>query len=222
MDDDRDRRKRSMSLIDAFRKRGFLIALAIAFLGLTIVGWLNDVSAAQATASPRRCTDLIRNGGFEDNVAWHTYSANGYALLSADHPHRGRRSLYLAGSNDAWDEAWQTITAPVGSTFRLTYWWQVESWERFPAHDWLTVSLQTSGGTLLADIATYNDGDQSPDWQRATFTLTGALPPGRLRLRFWATTNDVNPTDFYIDDVAFTACQTTLPRHLFFPVVSRP
>ncbi len=211
-----------MALTYSWRERNILGAVAIALLGL-LIGWqFLVVTTARANASPpHTCRNLIRNGGFENSTAWYTYTVNGHVLLSTKHPHSGHRALYLAGGNGDRDEAWQVITAPVGSTFRLTYWWQVGSWERFPAHDWLTVSLQTAGGALLTNIATYNDGDQSPDWHRATFTLTGALPPGQLRLRFWATTDDTNPTDFFIDDVDLEACQTTLPRRLFFPFLSQ-
>ncbi len=200
-----------------------LSILLLASVGLCLA-WLSsggNVPPVRAAQPPLTCHDLVQNGSFENDSAWRTESAGGYDLISDANAHSGRRALYLGGSNYASDNAWQVITAPVGSTFYLDYWWQVTTWEHFPAHDWLTVSLQTTTGAPLTVIASYNDGDHTFQWQHAAFTLTGKLPPGPLWLHFRAVTNDTNPTDFYVDDVRLLACQTDLPLHSYFPVVNR-
>jgi hypothetical protein len=76
-----------------------------------------------------------------------------------------------------------------------------------PPFDYLRAQLyQPDGTTVITTTTTLND-KSAYDWHWNLATADLSLYAGQaVELRFWATTDATNPTNFFVDDVSIVAC----------------
>jgi len=163
-------------------------------------------------AAPCR-SELINDGSFEagtPNPYWNTSSNIGSTILDnspVPPAHSGTWKAWLGGDNLIQESITQTVVVPNGITaLTLSYWWQVSTTEPTHPFDNLTITMHDTSGTLLQTIETLTDGDASGTWRQSTWALPLATYAGRsVILSFTATTDNNDPTSFFIDDVSLLA-----------------
>jgi len=156
------------------------------------------------TPTPPPSSNLIQNGGFEQGSSpWVESSSGGYELVDSSNPHTGSYEAYLCGYNNCADSISQTVTIPAsGSSATLTYFWYMSTTETSShAYDVMHVQVLNSSGSVLATLQTISNGSTANSWQSASFDLS-AYKGQQIQITFSATNGSINPTDFYVDDVA--------------------
>lgn len=148
-------------------------------------------------------TNLVVNGGFEQGSSpWVESSSGGYEIVDTSNPHSGSHEAYLCGYNTCQDSLYQTITIPASSTSNvLNYFWYMATTETSHSYDFLYVEVRSSSGTVLTKLQTISDGSTARSWQSASFSLNAYIGQ-TVQIAFVATNGSINPTSFYIDDVA--------------------
>lgn len=178
--------------------------------------------APDRSVMPASCSDLLVNGSFESgDQGWTQSSAGGYNLISDYNPFSGAWGAYLGGADEGDDRLSQTVRMPAGATsIALRAWWSIATAETGGAFDRMTLSLLRPDGTPLAELFSVDDGAEPDIWDEVTVDLT-PFSGQEVILQARATTDDSNPTDFYMDDISIIACATI--RRSFVPfVVSTP
>jgi hypothetical protein len=137
--------------------------------------------------------DVIVNGGFEDGeVGWHQYSSGGGTWLPHDligteaegyNPYEGEFGATLGGYECSWDVLTQTVTIPAGG--RLSYWWQMHTYETTIFVDNLKVDLLTVGGELVTPLSDHGIDGPEGIWQQKVVDVS-AYAGQTLVLRFHA------------------------------------
>ena len=200
-------------------------AAILAVLAATLLFPLNSASAADSKltqgVSPMACSELVLDGGFEDQGAiWTESSTGGYNLISNFHPRTGSWGAYLGGTNNADDRLSQQIILPSNAiSVSLAAWWSIATEELNVGFDRMTVSVLQPNGTLLGDLFTIDSSAAVNQWNQAEADLT-QYAGQTVVLRFRATTNASSPTDFYVDDVSVVACSSAVTR-IYLPIVMR-
>jgi hypothetical protein len=178
---------------------------SILLVGLTLLAAVAPWGRHVHGAIPVGCAELIQNGGFEDGeVGWQQASAGGYDLISDFNPRTGSLGAYLAGVNNADDRLSQQVNLPAG-TITLSAWWSLDTTEAAGAFDQMTVSLLRPDGSWLADLLSVDDTASASVWDEIVIDLS-SYAGQTVTLRFTATTDDTNPSDFYLDDISVVAC----------------
>lgn len=199
------------------RITGLLSVLAAAAL---LIARPTLPAAHTAAAQAPTCRELLVNGGFEEgDTGWSQTSAGGYNLISGFYPRTGNLGAFLGGANQADDWLSQPIALPAGVvSATLSFWWAIAT-EEPPdtAFDRLTVSLHRTDDTLLADLTTIDNNAIENQWDQAEFDLT-SYGGQSLTLKFHATTDANNITDFYVDDVSLVVCPAS---KTYLPVLFR-
>jgi len=174
--------------------------------GLIVILAMTPWSALAYGAAAADCTELIQNGGFEDgDVGWQQTSAGGYDLINNFNPRTGSLGAYLAGYNKADDRLTQQVALPAG-TLTLSAWWSLDTTEAAGAFDQMTVSLLGPDGvSWLADLVTVDNTAPVGAWDEIVIDLS-SYAGQTVTLSFTATTDDTNPSDFYLDDISIVAC----------------
>jgi len=152
--------------------------------------------------SPTPHTNIIVNPGFEGGpgVGWTQYSSGNYQLIDTIRPRSGYYSAYLCGYDHCTEYVQQQIVVPAGAN--LTYWWFLSSREGFSApHDYLTVRVYTTGGTLLATLRSHSNLNTRNVWTQDTVSLL-AYAGKTVILRFAGQTDGSLSSAFFIDDVS--------------------
>ena len=73
------------------------------------------------------------------------------------------------------------------------------------AYDYLYVEVWNSAGTSkLATLTTLSNKNAGTTWIRTTAGLLNTWKGQTVQIRFTATNDASNPTDFFVDDVAIT------------------
>ena len=205
--------------------RRWIFALGLFFLlGLLLRGTLRAQGSITAMAV-RGCTDVLVNGDFEGTGGWIEYSRSGASLISNFPPpsgayHSGERGAYLGDDNNAHDYIAQTVEIPGNAiSVTLSYWWQVES-DEDPAvpGDFLTVTVDSPLGTVLAAVDTLSSANAGTTWQEHRIDLS-AYRGRRITLRFDVRTDASLPTAFFLDDIALDVCTPapTSSVHVYLP-----
>lgn len=183
-----------------------LVGLSAAILLALLMGLL-AAPAAWSTA-PVACTERITNGGFEaGSQGWVQYSKLGFQLIDALFPHTGALGAWLGAEDNAYDQLKQQVTLPSGvSSTRLTFWWALMTEESAGAFDYLVVELDSGdGSTPIRLSAIDNTGSEAWVWNYGELDLT-AYAGRTVWVRFTATTDGLNPTHFFVDDVSIQSC----------------
>jgi hypothetical protein len=155
------------------------------------------------TPTPPPTGNLIQNGGFEQGSApWTESSSGGFELVNSSNPHTGSSEAHLCGYNNCADSIAQTVTIPASSSSAtLTAFWFMSTTETSHSFDFMYVRLLDSSGTVLTTLQTISDGSAANSWQSVSFDVS-SFKGQTIQVAFVATNGRINPTDFYIDDVA--------------------
>lgn len=199
-------------------KRWLTVCGVIMLLSLWLSGVLE--AAPQSTAQTPTCRELVINGGFEEGGAgWSQSSAGGYSLISNFYPRTGNLAAYLGGTHQADDRLSQQINIPTGAiSATLTFWWAISTEEPGIGFDRMAVALYGPDDSLLRDLITIDSSAAENVWDQASFDLTN-YGGEAVVLRFHATTDASNLTDFYLDDVSLIVCLP--PATIYLPLVWR-
>jgi len=189
--------------------------------GITLLGAMASWSSQAYGATPAGCTELIQNGSFEDGDAgWQQASSGEYELISDFNPRTGSLGAYLAGVNKADDRLGQQVALPTG-TITLSAWWHLDTTEAAGAFDRMTVSLLQPDGTWLADLLAVDNTAPASVWDEIVIDLS-SYAGQTVTLRFTATTDGTNPSDFYLDDISVVACAASPALwRTYLPIIIR-
>jgi hypothetical protein len=146
--------------------------------------------------------NVVVNAGFESGpgVGWAEYSSGGYELIDTYKPHTGAYSADECNYNYCTEYVQQQLTIP--SNANLRYWWYMTSSEpTTTVYDYLKVQVYTTAGSLLGTLRTWSNRSTRNVWSQDTLSLA-AYAGQTVKLRFTTTTDYLNPTNFFIDDVA--------------------
>lgn len=124
--------------------------------------------------------DVMVNGGFEDGeLGWHQYTTGGgtwrpHDLIGTEaegyNPYEGEYGATLGGYECSWDVLTQTVTIPAGG--RLSYWWQMHTYETTIFPDRLTVDLLAPSGELVATLIVHSIDGPEGIWQQEVVDLS--------------------------------------------------
>ncbi|MEZ4866561.1 MAG: hypothetical protein R3C14_34900 [Caldilineaceae bacterium] len=192
-----------------------LLMIALALLFTASFGTL-------LRAQSSNCGNLIANSGFETSSGWETQSNGAYALISPYLTRSGAQAAHLGGVNNAKDSLSTTLTLPTDSqSLTLSFWWLIDSQEAGSADDGLTLVVADSAGNPLKSLLTLSSADAAQRWQESQLDLR-AYAGQTVQLQWLAQTDETLVTDFFIDDVAVTACAAgSQDFRLFLPITNR-
>ncbi len=197
-------------------------ALLLATMLLLVASGLPALAAPPAlvrapAAAP--CTERVANGNFElGSRYWTEEGASGVKLVTNFDPRTGKYSADLGGVNSVNHRIKQQVWFPKAGTVTLTFWWEQWTQETAPTtQDYLAVALLNANGTLIKELARLGADPDMPPWEQLSFDLSayGGKP---LLLQFQAVTDNVNPTEFFVDDVSVAAPAT---RCSYLPFIRR-
>jgi subtilase family serine protease len=163
--------------------------------------------------TPPLPTSIVQNGGFEDGQApWQESSSGGYQIIQNLNAHSGANSAYLCGYPGCDDRIYQTFTVPANYTkLTVTYWWYSDTNKNTrQCQDTFNSRLQSTSGALIANMQQSCNTNVTNNWVVETFDVSRLLASykGKQVVIFFRGTNVSNqyqPTDFFVDDVAVTA-----------------
>lgn len=173
-----------------------------------------------AVAQPGNCTNLVADGGFESGSGWQSTTDGNYVLLSDFYARSGAKAAHLAGIDGANDALSIPLVLPADKpSVTLSFWWQVQSEEQSGEFDGLSVIAADSQGTPMRSLLTLGSDSAASQWQQGVIDLSGYSGQA-IQLKFVAQTDSSLVTDFFIDDVAVTACGAAAYQ-VFLPVTQR-
>jgi hypothetical protein len=153
-------------------------------------------------------TNLLQNPGFESgNTVWIQESGSYDVIVPSSEtpvaPHSGSWLAWFGGYPGANDVLYQQVTIP-SSAFQayVQFWYYIATQETSGQHDFLTVEIRSnSDDALLKTLKTLSNLDSTSGWvQSQQFGVT-EFKGQTVRLRFAATLDGTNNTNFFIDDV---------------------
>ncbi len=192
------------------RVQWLLSVIALVMIALAIPSARIQGSFIGSPVAPKTCTELVSDGGFEQGgQGWAQYSKLGFQLVSSFYRRSGRLAAWLGAENQAHDRLSQLIVLPA-QTDRVTLnlWWALSTDENpGGAFDFLHVGLYSPDGATerLALLDAHNDSAEPWVWNLLSADLT-AYAGQSLQLRIEATTDENNPTSFFVDDVGVLSC----------------
>jgi len=162
------------------------------------------------TPTPNPGGNIVANPSFDNGVApWQESSSGGYEIIDPSNPHTGTNSAYLCGYNNCNDQIWQNVNLPSSfTTATFSFWTYIDTTETSTTtcYDNFYAKLRTSSGVDIATVQ-HQCNLNTHGWTEFTFTVTTALNAYQgqtIQVYFQGTTDYVQPTDFYVDDVALT------------------
>jgi hypothetical protein len=159
---------------------------------------------------PAGCTELLENGGFEDDAAWSQVSSSNSGIIDPELPYSGTRSAWLGGSDqESIQYIYQDVKIPANAN-------QVElSYYRFvhreikgtgkPGEARFTVALADTKGQPIATIEEGDSSEADDTWHQATFDLS-EYAGKTIRLVFAAENPRKNISSMFVDDVSLAGC----------------
>jgi len=204
----------------------------LALLGLTACGGGGESTAPapERHAAPlhgqseRRLSNttdgsnVLSDAGFENgDTSWTATDA--VLVIGSSSARTGTGYAWLAGYNSANDILYQSVSIPASATSSyLQFWYVIKTRElsAFTAPDTMKVEVyDASGASKLATLATLSNLDVSYAWKQSAQYDLSAYKGKTVRLKFTATTDGSNSTDFLLDDIVVHA-----PAASSGPVVS--
>jgi hypothetical protein len=163
-------------------------------------------------------TDPTGNPGFEAGVPPTPWSETGtYEEVQTGSAtaidgatvavHAGTHMARMAGYNNARDVFKQNVAIPnVAGDLNLKFYRQVHTTDGTgTAYDYLYVEVwNAAGASKLATLTTLSNRNAGATWIRTTAGLLNTWKGQTVQIRFTATNDSSNPTDFFVDDVAIT------------------
>ena len=172
---------------------------------ITIGGQAYTVTQEGAVVS----TTSLRNPGFESGASnWVQVSDYG-DIITDDYSmsRSGDWFAWLGGYDDAADMLYQDITIPASAhQASIQFWYMIDSSETaiFTAYDKLVVSVENPlTGTKLVSL-TKSNLNTTLNWLQSASLDVSAYAGQTVRLKFYATTDSTDFTNFLVDDVTLT------------------
>lgn len=169
-------------------------------------------SAPTPAPVPTGCTNVVTNGGFENNDGWKQATKGGTGLFDAENPNSGQRSAWLGGQDQEQIQAiYQDVSIPANATrAELSYFRYLHEETSgllglFSTPARFRAVIANSSGDILETIESLTS-DQSDDrWVQNRYDLS-RYAGKTLRLAFSAENPRSNISSFFIDDVAVASC----------------
>jgi hypothetical protein len=147
--------------------------------------------------------NLVVSGDFEEgpgSAGWTQQSP--HEMIRRGNPHRGEYAAIFPLWHDSNVSIAQRILLPADAMdATLTYWWGVVAEETSHPHDHMRCLLVDSQGAVVRELDARSDADATGYWQQARHDLS-AFAGREVWLRFEATSDSQDLTNFLIDDVA--------------------
>ena len=152
--------------------------------------------------------NALSNPGFESTSGGWT-ATEAVLTLNPFAAHSGSGYAWLGGYNSANDSLYQSVSIPSGATGSYLQFWYAISTEEIlamSAYDKLTVEVyNAAGSTKLATLASLSNLDKSSGWIQSQKYDLSAYKGQSIRVKFTATTDTSNTTDFLLDDIVVHA-----------------
>jgi hypothetical protein len=163
---------------------------------------------------PAGCTDVIVNGGFEQDSGWTQVSRGDAALIDTQLPRSGARSAWLGGTDqEALQYIYQDVKLPANAT-RITLGYARYTHEEFSgllgilADDAkFSVALTNASGDLVATIEELPSSKADEDWSEQSADVS-AYAGKTLRLVFSSENPRGNVSSMFVDEVTLVVCTT--------------
>lgn len=180
--------------------------------GVTCSVTMSASKAVTANYSSGASVNLLQNPGFESGAAaWTQNASGGFPIISAwtDVPaHTGSYYSWLGGYNSGTDILEQSVTIPsTAGSASVEFWYRISTAETSTstAYDVLKVELYNSSGTKLTTLATLSNLNTTGGvWVKSSALNVSAFKGQTVRVRFTATMDGSNNTNFLVDDVSLT------------------
>lgn len=167
-------------------------------------------TATITTTPAQNCTEVIQNGGFEEDIGWYlipTVYTSGYSTTQVRSEQRALRCGIESGTNVlSYSAARQTITIPPGVTrATLSFWYYPRSDDT--SHDRQYAFIRHSGGNSYI----FWVGSNTQEWIYHSHDLTG-FAGQNITIQF-GVYNDGSGglTVMYVDDVSVEICTGAIP-----------
>jgi C1A family cysteine protease/putative hemolysin len=147
----------------------------------------------------------VVNGDFESGagVGWTSYSLNNYTVILSSanlgiNPHAGSWAAWMGGAQNETASISQAVTVP-GSTPYLTYWYYTSSNDHCN-YDFAYVYVNST------IVTTYNlcKNQATNGWVQDSLDLS-SYAGSSVTIKYLAETDSSLVSNFYLDDVAFSA-----------------
>ena len=197
-----------------------------ASLSVTISGASQTGKNFTATASGGTTTQVFNNAGFES-----AYSASDWTAtyIGTSHvfrttttvpvgPHAGSYKTSLGAYNGTYyhnqtDTIYQTVAIPATtSSATLSFWYYIVTQETTAstAYDKLTITVESTGGTVLATPLVLSNLNKTAAWTQKTGLDLSAYKGQTVVIKFKVTTDSSLGTGFMLDDMALNVTTTAL------------
>jgi Zn-dependent metalloprotease len=161
---------------------------------------------------PQGCSELILNGGFEEEGGWVQESHNDVAIIDDELPFTGQRSAWLGGTDqEPLQYIYQEVRVPPNAvSVRLDYQRQVHEETSgllgvFAGEATFSVLFTDQRGDVLGAVEQIPSSAGNDQWSKAEFDLS-ELVGKTVRLVLSAEMPRGNVSSFFVDDVSMVAC----------------
>jgi hypothetical protein len=185
---------------------------------ITLAGQIFTIN--QAGRGSTTSTNLLQNPGFESGAtSWTQSSLAGWDLISTGGiAHSGITMAWLGGYDAANDSIEQRVSIPANiSSANIEFWYAISTTEPITsgALDVLTLELYSVSGTRMATLATLSNLDSTAGgWVKSPSFNLSTFKGQTVNLRFTATTDTTDSTDFFVDDVSLTASSRSTAKNI--------
>ncbi len=184
----------------------------IVTLGLSSI--VQQPTDTSVTPTPTGCSELIVNGGFENQTGWTEVSKTHAAIIATELPHTGKRSAWLGGTDQETEHyIFQEVRLPANaSSVKLSYYRLVHKETTglpgaLASEAQFSVVFNTTDGDLVAEVEKLSSRQGDDKWQQKQFDVS-RLGGQSLHLSFAAENPRDNVSSMFVDDVSLIACTT--------------
>ncbi len=160
--------------------------------------------------------NLLINGNFDNasSAPWVQSGMNpAYPIVTADAPiteHSAPSLAWLGGDPSTDMSITQDVAVPSGTaSLTLSGYRIIGTQESAPSvYDVVSIRLETTGGALLEELATWNNTNPNGSWLAFSLPASGNYSGQTIRLRLRATNDDSYVTNFFFDTMTLDAVPT--------------
>jgi Zn-dependent metalloprotease len=168
----------------------------------------------QSQTLPPGCTNLIVNGGFEQNSGWIEVTKGNTSLLDPELPYTGKRSAWLGGTDkEPLQYIYQDARIGANATtvtlsyYRLIHEELAEEADAFTDDATFSVVIANTKGDVLDTAEAVASAGGDDEWSQMQFDMS-PYAGKTVRLVFAAENPRGNISSMFVDDVSLVACTT--------------
>jgi serine protease len=169
-------------------------------------------SATLTVTSGSTGSQLIANGGFESGATSWAGTTASIGTFTGEPAKTGTKDAWLGGNGTATTEAiTQTVVLPAAfTTATLSFDLHIDTAETTTttAYDKMTVTLKTTGGTVISTVASYSNLNKAAGYTNRSFNVSSALAAYKgqsIVVSFSETEDSSLQTSFVLDNVSLIA-----------------